>query len=105
MAAPSAFLRNMRQYHRGRGESRMAWGQRASLSMAGSVLLMGCTRSSVGAATDDNIPPKSLAVPDVVVEVLPFVVSVMAPGAVRAALFQTLLCGSGVGAVDSSVSD
>src|SRR5438094_10310576 len=97
MAAPSAFLRNMRQYHRGRGESRMAWGQRASLSMAGSVLLMGCTLSSVAAATDDNIPPKSLAVPDVVAGVLASVVSVIAHGPVRPTPSQTLPCGSGSG--------
>src|SRR2546428_3896329 len=65
MRAPSAFLPNMRQYHRGRGESRMVWGQRASLSVAGSVLLMGCLLSSVAAGPDGNPPPQTLPVPGV----------------------------------------
>src|SRR6059036_2608120 len=91
----------MRQYHRGRGESRMVWGQRASVSVAGSVLLMGCMLSSVAAAPDDNIPPKSLAVPDVVAEVLPSVVSVMAHGPVRLTPSQTLPSGSGSGIIIS----
>src|SRR5256885_2017222 len=101
MRAPSAFLPNMRQYHRGRGESRMVWGQRASLSVAGSVLLMGCLLSSVAAAPDDNLPPKSLPVPDVVAEVLPSVVSVMAHGPIRLAPSQTLPSGSGSGIIIS----
>src|SRR2546426_2834307 len=79
MRAPSAFLPNMRQYHRGRGESRMVWGQRASLSVAGSVLLMGCMLSSVAAAPHDNLPPKSLPVPDVVAGGLPSLLTVLAP--------------------------
>src|SRR5438876_2320585 len=101
MRAPSAFLPNMRQYHRGRGESRMVWGQRASLSVVGSVLLMGCLLSSVAAAPDDNLPPKSLPVPDVVAEVLPSVVSVMAHGPIRLAPSQTLPSGSGSGIIIS----
>src|SRR5437867_2330786 len=101
MRAPSAFLPNMRQYHRGRGESRMVWGQRASVSVAGSVLLMGCLLSSVAAAPDDNLPPKSLPVPDVVAEVLPSVVSVMAHGPIRLAPSQTLPSGSGSGIIIS----
>src|SRR2546428_10279139 len=99
MRAPSAFLPNMRQYHRGRGEARMVWGQRASVSVAGSVLLMGCMLSSVAEAPDDNLPPKSLPVPDVVAEVLPSVVSVMAHGPVRLTPSQTLPSGSGSGII------
>src|SRR5207245_10567497 len=102
MSATSAFLPNMRQYHRGRGESRMVWGQRASLSVAGSVLLMGCLLSSVAAAPDDNLPPKSLPVPAVVAEVLPSVVRVMAHGPSRLAPSQSLPSGSGSGVLISS---
>src|SRR3989442_11508358 len=101
MRAPSAFLPNMRQYHRVRGESRMVWGQRARLSVAGSVLLMGCLLSSVAAAPDDNLSPKWLPVPDVVAEVLPSVVSVMGNGPIRMAPSQTLPSGSGTGIIIS----
>ena len=79
----------------------MVWGQRASVSVAGSVLLMGCTLSLVAAAPDDNLPPKSLPVPDVVAEVLPSVVSVMAHGPIRLAPSQTLPSGSGSGIIIS----
>ena len=72
----------------------MAWGQRASLSVAGSVLLMGCALSSVAAVPDDDLPPKSLSVPDVVAEALPSVVSVMAHGPIRPVPSQTLPSGS-----------
>src|SRR5438445_7217993 len=103
MRAPSAFLPNMRQYHRGRGESRMVWGQRASLSVAGSVLLMGCLLSSVAAAPDDNLPPKSLPVPDVVAEVLPSGVSVLAHAPMPLPPSLLLPSGSGSGIIISAV--
>src|SRR5437667_5448048 len=90
----------MRQYGRVRGEVRMAWGQRASLSVAGSVLLMGCALSSFAAVPDDD-QPKSLSVPDVVAEVLPSVVSVMAHGPIRLAPSQTLPSGSRSGLIIS----
>src|SRR2546427_6875475 len=99
MRAPSAFLPNMRQYHRGRGESRMVWGQRASLSVAGSVLLMGCLLSSVAAAPHDNLPPQSLPVPDVGAGGLPSAVSVMAHGPNPLGPSQTLPFGSGSGII------
>src|SRR5438128_11585284 len=99
MRAPSAFLPNMRQYHRVRGESRMVWGQRARLSVAGSVLLMGCMLSSVAAAPDDNLPPKSLPVPDVVAEVLPSVVNVMAHAQSRLPPSPMLPSSSGPGLI------
>src|SRR2546422_5307211 len=99
MRAPSAFLPNMRQYHRGRGESRMVWGQRASLSVAGSVLLMGCLLSSVAAGPDDNLPPQSLPAPGVVAEGLPSVVSVLAPGPIPLAPSPTLPSRSGFGII------
>ncbi len=79
----------------------MARGRRASLSVAGSVLLMGCAFSSVAAAPDDDRAPKSLSVPDVVAEVLPSVVTVMAHGPVRLTPSQTLPSGSGSGIVIS----
>src|SRR5229473_1761524 len=79
----------------------MAWGQRASLSVAGSVLLMGCALSSVAAVPDDDLPPKSLSVPDAVAEALPAVVTVMAHGPIRLAPSQTLPSGSGSGIIIS----
>src|SRR3989454_2977158 len=79
----------------------MAWGQRASLSVAGSVLLMGCALSSVAAVPDDSLPLKSLSVPDAVAEALPSVVSVMAHGPIRLAPSQTLPSGSGSGIIIS----
>src|SRR5207247_9174328 len=79
----------------------MAWGQRASLSVAGSVLLMGCALSSVAAVPDDSLPLKSLSVPDAVAEALPSVVSVMAHGPIRLAPAQTLPSGSGWGIIVS----
>src|SRR5207247_4542714 len=79
----------------------MAWGQRASLSVAGSVLLMGCALSSVAAVPDDSLPLKSLSVPDAVAEALPSVVSVMGHGPIRLAPAQTLPSGSGSGIIIS----
>src|SRR3989454_11803101 len=79
----------------------MAWGQRASLSVVGSVFLMGCALSSVAAVPDDNLSPKSLSVPDAVAEALPSVVSVMAHGPIRLAPSQTLPSGSGSGIIIS----
>jgi S1-C subfamily serine protease len=79
----------------------MAWGQRASLSVAGSVLLMGCALSSVAAGPNDDLLPKSLSVPDVVAQALPSVVSVMAHGPIRLAPSQTLPSGSGSGIIIS----
>src|SRR2546427_3475192 len=99
MRAPSAFLPNMRQYHRGRGESRMVWGQRASLSVAGSVLLMGCLLSSVAAGPDDNLPPQILPVAGVGAGGLPSLVSVIAHRPVRLAPFQKPSFRSGPGII------
>src|SRR5260370_7927247 len=82
----------------------MAWGQRASLSVAGSILLMGCALSSVAAVPDDSLPLKSLSVPDAVAEALPSVVSVMAHGPIRLAPSQTLPSGSGSGFTISPAS-
>src|SRR2546426_7813895 len=97
MRAPSAFLPNMRQYHRGRGEARMVWGQRASLSVAGSVLLMGCMLSSGAAAPRDNPPPQSLPAPGVGAGGLPPLARVLAPGPGRPAPSPTPPSRSGVG--------
>src|SRR5947208_15613544 len=79
----------------------MVRGQRASLSVAGSLLLMGCALSSVAAVPDDDLPPKSLSVPDVAAEALPSVVSVMAHGPIRPAPSHTLPSGSGSGIIIS----
>lgn len=66
------------------------------------ILLLGLVGLPVPAGAATDAPPKTLSVPDVVAEVLPSVVSVMAHGPIRATPSQAVLpSGSGSGFIIS----
>lgn len=72
-----------------------------SVGVLRSVLLFGLVSLPVSAWAGTETPPKTLSVPDVVAEVLPSVVSVMAHGPIRATPSQAIPSGSGSGFIIS----